>query len=454
MFCVTCGKTQVNDIAFIESALPADEGMNAELLDKLISDIRAGKIQNIHGLLILKEDKLVMEEYFGDFSEKELHYTASVSKSFASTLLGIAIDEGFFGGDIQTVINRNVSELFPEYADIIAKDTLKKELKLKHFLTMTAGFEWDEHSYPYSDRRNDCNRVNNHDDPMKFLFARNLVSVPGTEFYYNGGLSLAISYLIEKHTDMRVDRFAEKYLFQALKIEEDRWEMLANGLIETDGGLHLKPIDQAKLGYLFLQDGVWGNKQLVSKDWVNEITKVQHSNTNMPDYSYQWWCGDFYVKNEGYFTYFASGHGGQKVLVLPEFDLVVVITQQVFSNPFGDFNYIAILSNYILPALTGDSTSGKVISMIQKDLLKLEGHYITDNNSEYMDILAEEGKLLLSSSDGQQNELYPISVNIFETRILDILNVQFEFVHDPDGRKVTINTSFGYQKLQFFRESY
>jgi CubicO group peptidase (beta-lactamase class C family) len=289
---------------------------------------------------------------------------------------------------------------------------------------------------------------------MKFLFARNLVSVPGTEFYYNGGLSLAMSYLIEKYTDMRVDRFAEKYLFQALKIEEYRWEMLANGLIDTDGGLHLKPIDQAKLGYLFLQDGVWGNKQLVSKDWVNEITKVQHSNTNMPDYSYQWWCGDFYVKNEGYFTYFASGHGGQKVLVLPEFDLVVVITQQVFSNPFGDFNYIAILSNYILPALTGDSTSGKVISMIQKDLLKLEGHYITDNNSEYMDILAEEGKLLLSSSDGQQNELYPISVNIFETRILDILNVQFEFVPDPDGRKVTINTSFGYQKLQFFRESY
>ncbi len=453
MFCAACGNTQVNDKIFITKALPADVGVKPELLNNLISDIQAEKIQNIHGLLIIKEDKLITEEYFGDFSEAELHYTASVSKSFASTLLGIAIDKGFFEGEIQTVLNRNVSELFPEYADLIAKDSLKEELKLKHFLTMTAGFQWDEHSYPYSDSRNDCNRLNMHDDPMKFLFDRSLVSNPGTEFYYNGGLSLAISYLIEKYTEMRVDRFAEKYLFKPLGIDEYRWEAVANGLIDTDGGLHLKPIDQAKLGYLFLHEGVWGDQRLVSKEWAKEVTKIQHRNTDMPDYSYQWWCGDFYVKNKAYFTYFASGHGGQKVLVLPEYDVVIVITQQVFSNPLGDFNFIAILSDYILPALTGDTASGVIINMPQKDLTIFEGHYTTNNSNEFMDIVAEEGKLLLSSSDGQQNEFYPVAGNIFESRILDILNVQIEFVIDKHKQTVTINTSFGYQNKQFSRLS-
>jgi len=447
----TCGNTQVNDKPFINKALPADVGVNPEFLNNLISDIQAEKIQNIHGLLIIKEDKLITEEYFWGYSEVELHYTASVSKSFASTLLGIAIDRGFFEGDIQTVLNRDVSELFPEYADIIAKDSLKEALKLKHFLTMTAGFEWDEHSYPYSDSRNDCNQVNSDDDPMKFLFDRRVISEPGSQFYYNGGLSLAISYLIEEYTNMRVDRFAEKYLFKPLGIDEYRWDKVANGLIDTDGGLHLKPIDQAKLGYLFLKQGTWGDQQIVSKEWVKEITQVQHRNAGMPDYSYQWWCGDFYAMNNAYFTYFASGHGGQIVLVLPEFDLVVVINQQVFSNPLGELNFIAILSDYILPALTGIVASGDIVSMPRKDLTKLEGHYTSDNSNEFMDIVAEEGRLLLSSSDGQQNEFYPVAENIFVARILDILNVQIEFVNDKNKQTVTIHTNFGYQNKQLSR---
>jgi len=454
LFFAACGNTQVKKRQFVSKAVPADVGMNPELLDNLISDIQAEKIQNIHALLIIKEGKLITEEYFGDFGDRDLHYTASVSKSFASTLLGIAIDKGFFEGDIQAVLDRNVSELFPEYAKIIEKDSLKKEMKLKHFLTMTAGFEWDEHSYPYSDSRNDCNRINNHDDPMRFLFDRSVVSSPGSEFYYNGGLSLAISYLIEEYTNMSVDRFAETYLFKPLGIDEYRWEELANGLIDTDGGLHLEPIDQSKLGYLFLKEGLWRDEQLVSKEWVNEITKVQHRNADMPDYSYQWWCGDFYVKNEGYFTYFASGHGGQKILVMPDFDLVVVLTQQVFSNPFGDFNFIAILSDYVLPALTGDSASNEIINIRQKDLAKFEGHYTRDNSTEFMDILAVEGKLFLSSSDGQELELSPVGENLFESRILDILNVQFEFVTDTDANRVFINTNFGYRKLQFSRDFY
>jgi CubicO group peptidase (beta-lactamase class C family) len=247
-FCVSCGNSQEKGGVFLDRVHPENVGADPVLIEKLLSDIRTGKIRNIHGLVIIKDDHIFTEEYFENFSREKLHYTASVSKSFASALLGIAIDQGFFQGDIQTVLDRNVSELFPSYRDVILEDPVKSGFKLKHLLSMTAGFEWDEHTYPYSDPRNDCFRINHSDDPMKFLFERKLIHKPGTEFYYNGGLSLAISYLIETYTGKSVDRFAEAYLFKALGIQEYHWEAVTGGLIDTDGGLHLKPMDQAKLG--------------------------------------------------------------------------------------------------------------------------------------------------------------------------------------------------------------
>jgi CubicO group peptidase (beta-lactamase class C family) len=257
MLFAACSNRQTNKSVFVERAKPNKVDVDANSINNLISNIKKGKLQNIHSLLIIKDDKLIAEEYFGDFNQNRLQYTASVSKSFASTLLGIAIYKGFFGDDIENVLNKNVSELFPKYSGIIKKDQLKANLKLKHILNMTAGFDWDEHSFPYTDNRNDCNKINNSEDPMKFLFEKKLVQNPGSEFYYNGGLSLSISYLIEKYTKMSVDDFAEEYLFIPLGIIDYRWTKVENGLIDTDGGLHLKPIDQAKLGYLFLNNGIW-----------------------------------------------------------------------------------------------------------------------------------------------------------------------------------------------------
>lgn len=447
----------------MDRAQPADVGADPAFIDELVSDIRAEKIRNIHGLIILKDDKIITEEYFDEFSRNKLHYTASVSKSFASALLGLAIDHGFFDGDIQAVLDRNVSELFPAYRDLIMEDPLKSGLKLKHLLSMTAGFEWDEHSYPYSDPRNDCHRINHSDDPMKFLFDRKLIHEPGTEFYYNGGLSLAISWLIESWTGKSVDRFAETYLFNALGIKDYRWEEVSGGLIDTDGGLHLKPLDQAKLGYLFLNDGIWQGKQLVSGQWVKECTSVQHLNMDMPDYSYQWWCGDFYVLDKAYYTYMASGHGGQKILVVPELELVMVITQQVFSNPYGDLNFIAMLSDYIIPSLTGGKRSPEKISLPQEDLARFEGNYEALNRDDFVDVEAAEDRLVLRSSDGQVNEFFPMAgdtlaggdalagEDAFYGRIMDLITVQIRFETDPLTGAASMHSNFAYSSREFYR---
>ncbi len=446
----SCGYCQENEILFIESNTPLNVGINEQLINNLVSDIKAEKIINIHSLLIIKDDKLVVEQYFGDYDRDELHYSASVSKSFASTLLGIAIDKGFFNGNIHEVLNKKVSQLFPDYAHLIERDPMKQELALKHILSMTAGFEWDEHTYAYTDSRNDCNRINNNNDPMEFLFVRQLIYPPGSDFYYNGGLSLAISYLIQEYTGMPADDFAEEYLFGPLDITDYRWDDVENGLIDTDGGLHLKPIDQAKLGYLFLNEGIWKDKQIVSKEWVKESTKMHRINQNMPDYGYQWWGGDFYALNRTFFIYMASGHGGQKIVVIPEFDMVVVITQQVFNNQYGDLNFIAILSDYILPAASGKMDQVGVIEIGQGELAKFEGRY-TDTDGKYIDVIKAEGKLVLRSSNGEQNDFYPISDTIFKTRILDLLNIEIEFVHNPQNNIESIESKFGFMERSFIK---
>jgi len=184
-----------------------------------------------------------------------------------------------------------------------------------------------------------------------------------------------LSYLIEKVTGKRADVYAQKHLFQPLGIKNYRWDRIDNGLTDTDGGLHLKPRDMAKLGYLFLKNGVWNGKRIVPEDWIFESTKEHMVNTGSPNYGYQWWCGNFQYNFRSIFTYFASGHGGQKIFVFPSIDTVIVLTHQVFDNPFGELNNTSMLSRFILPALEGQMQIKEAINLEVETLKNYVGKY-------------------------------------------------------------------------------
>lgn len=151
-------KNMNNFEAAWQKAPAEDVGLNPALMDQLIQDAHEDRFPKLHSLIVVKDSRIVVEEYFGEFDAKTKHYTASVTKSVGSMLVGIAIDQGLFPGLDDGVLDMRLSELFPEYQEILAADQRKADIRFRHILSMSAGFEWDEHTYPYDDQRNDWTR--------------------------------------------------------------------------------------------------------------------------------------------------------------------------------------------------------------------------------------------------------------------------------------------------------
>ena len=165
----------------------------------------------IHGILIVKDNKLVFEEYFPgyafyhgaytDFDRETAHNLASVTKSFVSALAGIAIDQSFLQD-----VHQKVFSFFPEYDDL--KNEEKDKITLEHILTMTSGLEWDETTYPYTDSRNDVAVLQSQGDPIEYILSKPLLTEPGTDFVYSSGSTIVLGEVIRKTAGQRADDFA------------------------------------------------------------------------------------------------------------------------------------------------------------------------------------------------------------------------------------------------------
>ena len=239
--------------------------------------------------------------------------------------------------------------------------------------------------------------------------------------------------------------FAAENLFAPLGITEWEWESIASGLTDTDGGLHLRPRDMLKLGQLYLDGGVWSGDRIVSDAWVEESTQRRMVNEGMPDYCLLWWCDDFHYGDRTAYTYFASGHGGQKVFVFPSFDLVVVVTQQVFDNGYGEVNNIGILSRYVLPAVDPAPVSTP-IALGPEALAKFVGQYgEPDDPGTMISIAAGDGHLIATAEGQPTIELFPGDSTKFVGAVLDLFDVTFEFHTDATGAVEGMTAAWGFR---------
>jgi CubicO group peptidase (beta-lactamase class C family) len=224
---------------------------------------------------------------------------------------------------------------------------------------MTSGLKWDEWSASLGSKSNDIVGIwFSEKGPIDYVLERPLVYEPGTRFTYSGGDMIVLGEILRNATNMNIAEFSEKYLFEPLGIYSfEWWEQFENGVFETGGGLKGTPRDMLKIGITYLNNGAWGGKQVISEQWVEKSSTPFSSNIgiNIPGtdskrmgYSYSWWIKEYNNSNVEMTIYNAGGWGGQRIMVLPQVNSVIVFTGGNYTSTVRTFK---ILEKYILPAI-------------------------------------------------------------------------------------------------------
>jgi CubicO group peptidase (beta-lactamase class C family) len=250
----------------------------------------------------------------------DMHTMQSVTKTVTSVILGVAINLGDFRAEISTPVLR-----FFDVSKVKNVDDRKRRMTLKHVLTMTTGLDWNE-EVPYDDPRSDSSLMEATDDWVQYAIDKPMAEEPGKVFNYDSGATELLAYIFQKETGQDIDAYGEKYLFAPLGIKH-HWKRTYLGVADTEGGLYLRGEDLAKIGYLYLHDGNWNGKQIVSKEWVKEsLTPYIDAGSGRPGsefrYGFKWWL---YPLN-GRLVWMARGFGGQRLMVFPQENLIGVFT--------------------------------------------------------------------------------------------------------------------------------
>lgn len=320
---------------------PEAEGLDPAPLRALVSRAADGSIVNVDRLFVVRHGRVVLDTAFEhdyralaagfdttahqynyqhpDFHPyprgADVHTLQSVTKSVTSILLGIAIDRGDIASVEEPLLSYLEGYRIPEPGHPLWGATLDD------LLTMRTGIEWHEVDRPI-DETNTTIQLEASEDWVQFTLDQPMDATPGEKWTYNSGGSHLMSAVVRAATGRLVTEYAEEHLFGPLGIEDYHWKMTPKGLPDTEGGLYLRAEDLARIGLLYLRGGRWGDRQVVSQEWVDAsvAAHVEGVNPQGWGYGYQWWRldrGDTEV-------WAGLGYGGQFLLILPQHDLIGV----------------------------------------------------------------------------------------------------------------------------------
>lgn len=265
-------------------------------------------------LVLERHGEIVGEDYFQGYSATSLQTVWSVTKSFTSTLVGIALDRGLLDS-----LGAPLSDLIPPQVYVL--DEQKGAITLRNLLTMSAGIPWVQGSegseYPEWVAA---------PSQVAYYLDKSMTSQPGEVFDYSDGAAHITSVVLEHATGQRPLDFAREMLLQPLGITASDWWLDNDGYCFGGVGFAIRPRDMVKLGRLFLQGGVWNGTRIVSQEWIDQATQIQimayPDNPGYQQYGYYWWVGTA----NSHPAYIAKGYGGQFIFVFPELDIVVATT--------------------------------------------------------------------------------------------------------------------------------
>ena len=288
-------------------------------------NINASQINSVHNTIdsypinaeVIVKDGVIVDEYYKDGYDKTSVFTLqSTSKSITSAIFGIAIDKGYIDS-----VEEPISNYFPQ---ILNSDSqYKSQITIWNLLTHTTGLD-------ASDTAN-WNEWLASDNWVNYVLNRPATSRPGTVFNYFTANTHLLSAIIQQATGKTTLEFGKEYLFDKLDIDSVECTTDSQGISDGGNGFAMNVYDMAKIGELYLNNGVWNGEQIISEQWVKDSTTTQFERSSgSADYGYQWWVRTFGDNN--YPSFFAQGHYGQYIFVVPDLKLVVVLTSHYEGN--------------------------------------------------------------------------------------------------------------------------
>ena len=315
-----------------EVSTPAEQGLDPMLVAELY--YHAAELETLYSLLVIKNSYLIAEDYFNEGSINQKDRMQSVTKSYTSALVGIALEQGYLSS-----VEQKMMDFFPELADQIT-DPRKEQITIRHMLQMRAGYPWEESTAELFEMLYSGFRPS-------LLVEVPLVRAPGTQFEYSNLTSHLLGIIVARATDTDLRSFAQEHLFTPLDAEMGDWIQDWEGYYNGHADLHFSARDMARFGSLYLNDGEYRGNQVISAGWVRDSLQRYSEKINATGgfpanwglslkdigYGYQWWS----ARAGDHLYSLAWGHGGQQIVLLEELNIVIVVTADpLFAQHGGD----------------------------------------------------------------------------------------------------------------------
>ncbi|MEM0941426.1 MAG: serine hydrolase domain-containing protein [Bacteroidota bacterium] len=319
-------------------------------MEQLKQDISQKIYPNIDGIIVMQNDKILIEEYFNGFDRDRLHDTRSSFKSITSLLAGIAVDQGLF------TIDDSLDKFFIEWKnDPRGKITVKDLLEMKSGLACEGFFGIGP----------DCeSAMCETDDWIGFIMDIPIRHDPGLNWAYTSVEPMLVGEIISRMSKMSIMDFAAKYLFDPLEVEDYKWTISPKGKGMSAGSFYMRPIDMIKIAQLVQYQGLWDDQQIISQEWIKKSTdcqtdvemsfvrfsRLKNAKYSAARFGYYWYQEVLKYRDINTKVVFASGNGGQYMMILDDLNAVIVFTGSNYGNWRGKLPFV-ILMKYLIPII-------------------------------------------------------------------------------------------------------
>lgn len=324
----------------------SDLTFNKKNIEALNTEIANYNLKEITSVVVIHKGKLLLEEYFNGADRSTLHDTRSAGKSFTSTLMGIAIKDGYIKNENQTLNTFYNLKTFENY------EVKKDSVKIKDLLTMSSAFNGSDID---SDSPGNEENMYPTDNWVKFgldLQMDQSKTNGGQWDYFTAGVVL-LGDILDKKVPDGLEKYADRKLFKPLNITKYQWQYTPQKVVNTAGGLQMRSLDYAKYAQLYKANGVWNDEQIIPLEWVQKTftRQIQIPERDNQFYSYLFWNKSVAYKGKNYETFYCAGNGGNEFIIFKDLPIVIIITSKAYNKPYGHSQADTIVKDFILPSL-------------------------------------------------------------------------------------------------------